>query len=155
MATKKQLEEKKTTARQLYMNGLPQKEIAEKVGVSKPTVCKWVDEGKWANIRAGVQITRPELVNKALAAVNKLLDQIYESQDTEIILKLPDQLAKFASFISKLDKQTNVVSTIDVFIAFEKWVEHRAEFDKEITEDFICALRKYHNIYVQQSMNNK
>ncbi|MBP5315377.1 MAG: terminase [Muribaculaceae bacterium] len=154
MTTKKQLEEKKQLARQYYMQGALQNDIAEKVGVSRNTVCKWVDEGKWATIRAGVQITRPELVNKALGAVNQLLNQIYESNDPELICKLPDQLAKFASFIEKLDKQTNVVSTIDAFIAFEKWIEHRASYDKEITEDFLKALRKYHNIYVQQSLNN-
>ena len=153
MAKKQDLEEKKKLARQYYMQGSLQKDIAERVGVSHATICKWVDEGKWATIRAGVQITRPELVNKALGAVNKLLDKIYESNDPELICKLPDQLAKFASFIDKLDKQANVVSTIDVFIAFEKWVEHRATYDKEITEDFLKALHKYHNIYVQQSMD--
>lgn len=153
MATKKELEEKKSLARQYYMQGILQNDIAEKIGVSRNTVSRWVDTERWATIRAGVQITRPELVNKALGAVNKLLDQIYESNDPELVCKLPDQLAKFASFIDKLDKQANVVSTIDVFIAFEKWIEHRASFDPEITEDFINALRKYHNIYVQQGLS--
>lgn len=153
MSSRRELEEKKATARQYYMQGVLQNEIADRVGVSRTTICKWVDEGRWATIRAGVQITRPELVNKALGAVNKLLDQIYESQDPELICKLPDQLAKFASFIDKLDKQANIVSTIDVFIAFEKWIEHRAGFDPEITDEFLATLRKYHNIYVQTSMS--
>ncbi|MEG1998486.1 MAG: helix-turn-helix domain-containing protein [Bacteroidales bacterium] len=153
MATKKDIENKKTAARQYYMQGLLQNDIADKVGVSRNTISRWVESERWATIRAGVQITRPELVNKALTAVNKLLDQIYESNDPELICRLPDQLAKFASFIDKLDKQANVVSTIDVFIAFEKWIEHRASFDKEITDDFLNALRKYHNIYVQQGFS--
>ena len=152
MTTKKELEKKKLIARQYYMQGLLQKDIATKTGISRNTVARWIDTEHWATIRAGVQITRPELVNKALGAVNRLLDQIYESNDPELICRLPDQLAKFASFIDKLDKQANVVSTIDVFIAFEKWIEHRATFDKEITEDFLNALRKYHNIFVQESM---
>lgn len=151
--TKKELENKKQLARQYYMQGLLQNDIAAKVGVSKNTVCRWVDSERWATIRAGVQITRPELVNKALGAVNKLLDRIYESNDPELICRLPDQLAKFASFIDKLDKKANIVSTIDVFIAFEKWIEHRASFDSEITEEFLNALRKYHNIFVQESMS--
>lgn len=153
MKKKQELEEKKQLARQYYMQGSLQNDIAERIGVSRATVCKWVEDGKWATIRAGVQITRPELVNKALCAVNKLLDQIYESNDPELICKLPDQLAKFASFIEKLDKKASVVSTIDVFIAFEKWIEHRATYDKEITPEFLKALHKYHNIYVQQSMD--
>lgn len=150
----KEIEEKKALARQYYMNGMPQKEIAEKIGISKVSICQWVEKEHWATLRAGVQITRPELVNKALGAVNKLLDQIYESNDPELICRLPDQLAKFASFIEKLDKKANVVSTIDVFIAFEKWVEHRASYDSEITPEFMNALRKYHNIFVQESLSN-
>lgn len=151
--TKKEIEERKALARQYYMNGMTQKEIAEKTGISKPSICRWVETERWATVRAGVQITRPELVNKALGAVNKLLDQIYESNDPELICKLPDQLAKFASFIEKLDKKANVVSTIDVFIAFEKWIEHRASYDSEITHEFMNALRKYHNMFVQESLS--
>ena len=151
--TKKEIEERKALARQYYMNCMTQKEIAEKTGISKPSICRWVETERWATVRAGVQITRPELVNKALGAVNKLLDQIYESNDPELICKLPDQLAKFASFIEKLDKKANVVSTIDVFIAFEKWIEHRASYDSEITPEFMNALRKYHNMFVQESLS--
>jgi transcriptional regulator with XRE-family HTH domain len=149
----RELEQKKEIARIWYMQGLLQKEIAQKTGMTAQTISAWVEKGRWATIRAGVSITRPELVNKALGAVNKLLDQIYESQDPELICKLPDQLAKFASFIDKLDKQANVVSTIDVFIAFSKWIQHRASFDPEITPDFLNALNKYQDLYVKESMS--
>ncbi|MDR0677682.1 MAG: hypothetical protein LBF57_03355 [Holosporaceae bacterium] len=148
--TKKEIERKKELARLYYMQGMLQKEIAQKTETSEQTISKWVEIGRWATIRAGVNITRPELVNKALGAVNKLLDQIYQSQDPELICKLPDQLAKFASFIDKLDKQANIVSTIDVFIAFDKWIRHRASFDPEITPDFLRILDKYHNIYINE-----
>jgi DNA-binding XRE family transcriptional regulator len=152
MATKKELEQKKELARMYYMQGALQKEIAEKTGVSEKTVSAWVEAGRWATIRAGVNVTRPELVNKALGAVNKLLDQIYESQDPELLSTLPDQLAKFASFIDKLDKKANVVSTIDVFIAFSKWIRHRAEYDPEITPEFLRTLDKFQNLYINENM---
>jgi DNA-binding XRE family transcriptional regulator len=155
MATKKELEQKKEIARIYYMQGMLQKEIAAKVEVSEQTVSKWADDGRWASIRAGVNITRPELVNKALGAVNKLLDRIYESEDPELICTLPDQLAKFASFIDRLDKKANVVSAIDVFIAFSKWLRHRATFDPEITPEFLKALDKYQDMYINESISNK
>lgn len=146
------MNQKKDLARMYYMQGVTQKEIAGKVGVSEKTISAWVDAGRWATIRAGVNITRPELVNKALGAVNKLLDQIYESQDPELICKLPDQLAKFASFIDKLDKQANIVSVIDVFIAFSKWMQHRAAFDPEVTPDLLNAINKYQDLYIKENM---
>jgi DNA-binding XRE family transcriptional regulator len=152
MASKKELEQKKELARMYYMQGLLQKEIAVKVDVSEKTISVWVEAGRWATIRAGVSVTRPELVNKALGAVNKLLDQIYESQDPELLCTLPDQLAKFASFIDKLDKKANVVSVIDVFIAFSKWIRHRASFDPEITPEFLKALDKYQDMYINENM---
>lgn len=149
---KVEIEKKKEVARSAYMQGMLQKEIAAKVGVSEKTVSSWVESGRWATIRAGVHVTRPELVHKALDAVNRLLDQIYESQDVELMNKLPDQLAKYASFIDKLDKQANVVSAIDVFIAFSKWIRHRAQFDSEITPELIAAIEKYHDLYIKDSL---
>jgi transcriptional regulator with XRE-family HTH domain len=152
---RKEMGDKKELARMYYMQGILQKEIAFKLGVTEKTISEWVKSGGWATIRAGVNITRPELVNKALGAVNLLLDKIYESDDPELMNTLPDQLAKFASFIDKLDKKANVVSTIDVFIAFSKWIRHRAEFDPEITPEFLKALDKYQNIYINESMTKK
>lgn len=135
-----------------YMQGMLQKEIARKTEVSEQTVSRWVEDGRWATIRAGVSITRPELVNKALGAVNKLLDRIYESQDPELLCALPDQLAKFASFIDKLDKKASVVSVIDVFIAFSKWMRHRASFDPEVTPELLHALDRYQDMYINENM---
>jgi transcriptional regulator with XRE-family HTH domain len=149
---KKDIEKKKLQARELYMAGTPQKDIATRIGISATTISAWVNDERWATLRAGVQITRPELVNKALGAVNRLLDQIYESNDMDIVSKLPDQLAKFASFIDKLDKGANIVSVIDVFIAFSKWIQHRASFDPEITPEFIATLNRYHDMYIKEQM---
>lgn len=154
MATKKELQQKKELARMYYMNGETQKVIAGKVEVSEQTISAWVEKEGWAVRRAGVQVTRPELINKSLAALNKILDQVYESDDIEIISALPDKLAKFASAIEKLDKKANIVSTIDVFMAFSKWVQHRASFDPEITPDVIRIINKYQDIYITEHLSS-
>lgn len=150
MATKKELAQKKEVARMYYMNGETQKAIAEKVGVSEVTISAWVDKEGWAARRAGVNVTRPELINKSLAALNKILDQVYESDDIELVSALPDKLAKFASAIEKLDKKANIVSTIDVFMAFSKWIQYRASFDPEVTPELIHAINKYQDIYINE-----
>ncbi|NCB82986.1 MAG: terminase [Bacteroidia bacterium] len=149
-ATKKELEQKKELARMYYMNGDIQKVIAEKVGVSEQTISSWVDKEGWAARRAGVNVTRPELINKSLAALNKILDQVYESDDIEMISALPDKLSKFASAIEKLDKKANIVSTIDVFMAFSKWIQYRASFDPEVTPELIRAINKYQDLYINE-----
>ena len=155
MATKRKNETKKELARMYYMNGDTQKIIAQKVGVSEQTISAWVNDEGWAARRAGVNITRPELVNKALSALNRLLDQVYESDDIELVSALPDKLAKFASSIEKLDKQANIVDTIDVFMAFSKWIQYRATFDPEVTPELIRAINKYQDLYIGEHISKK
>jgi uncharacterized protein YjcR len=153
MATKKELDSKKELARMYYMQGDTQKAIAGKTGVSEQTIGKWAEKDAWAAKRAGMNITRPELVNKSLAALNKILDQVYESNDMELISALPDKLVKFAAAIERLDKKANIVSVMDAFMAFTKWIQQRTSFDREITPDFIRTLNKYQDMYVNEHIN--
>lgn len=46
-------EQKKDYARRLYLTeaGITQIEIAERVGMSKVTLCRWVKEGKWDELK--------------------------------------------------------------------------------------------------------
>ena len=57
------------------MQGEQQKIIADKTGVSAQTITKWVNDGGWQEQRAASNITRPELVNKLLLTINKLIEQ--------------------------------------------------------------------------------
>ena len=133
-----------------YMQGLTQKEIAGKVEASEQTLSRWVEEGKWAALRAGNNITRPELVNKALAALNMILDQVYQSKDVELIAALPDKLAKFASAIDKLDRKANIVGVIESFIAFSQWLQQRAADDGMLNPEILKAINHYQNIYINE-----
>jgi transcriptional regulator with XRE-family HTH domain len=153
MATKKELDSKKELARMYYMAGDTQKLIAEKTGISEQTIGKWATKDAWATRRAGMNITRPELVNKSLAALNKILDQVYESNDMELVSALPDKLVKFAAAIEKLDKKSNIVNVMDAFMSFTKWIQQRTSFDGEITPAFIRALNKYQDMYVNENLN--
>ena len=70
--------------------------------------------------RAAKSITRPELVNKLLLTIDKLIEQVNASEDANLIAGLGDKLAKLSSVIEKLDKKANVVDAIEVFMAFFK-----------------------------------
>ncbi len=150
---KKNYESLKEIAKSLYMSGMQQKEIADRIGVSAVTVNKWVNEGGWKEFRAAKNITRPELVNKLLVAINKLLDQVAESDDPVALAGLSDKLAKFASVIEKLDKKANVVDAIEVFMAFNKWIQYRQTFDSELTPELIKAINKYQDIYITEQIS--
>jgi len=152
MATKKELHQKKELARLYYMQGESQKSISGKTDVSEVTISKWVKAGGWEEKRAGVNITRPELVNKLLKTINTMIDSVYESNDAVLIGGLADKLSKFASVIEKLDKKANVVDAIEVFMAFNKWLEYRMSYDKEVTPELIKAINHYQDLYISESI---
>jgi transposase len=150
MSTKKQLEDKKGLARVLFMSGMAQNMIAEKVGTSKQTINRWVTENGWAEQRAAQNITRPELVNKLLKTIDTLLEQVNESKDPTLIAGVGDKLSKLASVIQKLDKKASVVDAIEVFMAFGKWLQHRASFDDELTPELLKAINRYQDRYISE-----
>ena len=155
MATKKEFEEKREYARLLFMQGETQKVIAEKVGVSTVTINKWVAENGWQEQRAAANITRPELVNKLLHTIDKLIEQVNESDDPEAMAGLGDKLAKLSTTIERLDKKASIVDVIEVFMAFSKWMQFRMSFDDEITPDLLKTINKYHDLYINELLQNK
>ena len=155
MATKKEFEEKREYARLLFMQGETQKVIAEKVGVSAMTINKWVAENGWQEQRAAANITRPELVNKLLHTIDKLIEQVNESDDPEAMAGLGDKLAKLSTTIERLDKKASIVDVIEVFMAFSKWMQFRMSFDDEITPELLKTINKYHDLYINELLQNK
>lgn len=150
---KKRVDKGKEYAYLLYMQGIPQVEIAVKTGISRITVSNWVKKGSWEAKRAGLNITRPELVNKLLQSVNSLLDAAIQNNNVTELAGLPDKLAKFASVIEKLDKKTNVVDAIEVFMAFNKWLQYRQSFDKEVTPELIKTINRLQDLYITESVS--
>lgn len=156
MATKKENEQKKELARLYFMQGEEQKSIAAKVGVSETTLSRWVTAGAWQEKRAGINITRPEIVNKNLVLIAKLLDKL-NGEDISLtdVGKIVDQISKLAAAIERIDKKANAVDAIEVFSAMNKWLESRLVWDKNITSDFMEKFTKYQELYVNELMNRK
>lgn len=148
-------EEKKEFARVLYMSGEQQNIIAEKVGVSKQTINRWVAEEAWDKRRAAQSVTRPEIVNNLLRAISNEVEKLNEERDAEKVARACDKLSKLAAAIEKLDKKASVVDAIEVFIAFGKWLQHRATNDEELTPELIKAINRYQDLYVSELLSTK
>ena len=132
---------------------MEQQEISEQLGVSRVTISKWCAAEGWKEARAAKNITRPELVNKLLLAIDNLIEQVNASGDPEAIGTLADKLSKLSSTIEKLDKKANVIDAIEVFMAFNRWLQYNAEFDPEITPELIKAINKYQNKFLMEKMS--
>lgn len=153
--TKAETEKKKSLARSLYLAGMEQNEIAEKVEVSRVTISKWCNADGWKEARAAKNVTRPELVNKLLLTIDKLITEVNESENPSLIAGLGDKLAKLSSVIEKLDKKANVVDAIEVFMAFSKWLEYRATIDPSVTPELIKTINKFQDMYLTEQMGIK
>ena len=150
---KAQTERKKTLARSLYLAGNEISDIAQQVQVTRQTVSKWAADGRWKEARAAKNISRPELVNKLLLAIDNLIAQVNQSGDPEAIGTLADKLSKLSATIEKLDKKANVIDAIEVFMAFNRWLQYNAEFDPEITPELVKAINKYQNKFLMEKMS--
>lgn len=151
---KSETEKRKSLARALYLSGMEQQEIAEKVEVSRVTISKWAQAGGWKEARAAKSITRPELVNKLLLTIDTLITQVNASDDPSLIAGLGDKLAKLSAVIEKLDRKANVVDAIEVFMAFSKWIEYRSSIDPELTPELIRAINRYQDLYITEQMTS-
>ena len=153
--TKAEIEKKKSLARSLFLSGMEQTEIAEKVDVSRVTISKWCTSEGWKEARAAKNVTRPELVNKLLLTIDTLITQVNSSDDPTLIAGLGDKLAKLSAVIEKLDKKANVVDAIEVFMAFSKWIEYRSTIDPDVTPELVKAINKYQDLYKTEQMGIK
>ena len=150
----KETEKKKSLARSLYLSGMEQNEIADKVDVSRITISRWANTEGWKEARAAKNISRPELVNKLLVTIDGLIENVNKSDDPALIGSLADKLSKLSATIEKLDKKANVIDAIEVFMAFNRWIQDQASYDPEITPELIKAMNKYQNKFLMERMQN-
>lgn len=150
----KETEKKKSLARSLYLSGMEQNEIAEKVDVSRITISRWVNNEGWKEARAAKNISRPELVNKLLLTIDGMIENVNKSNDPTLVGSLADKLSKLSSTIEKLDKKANIIDAIEVFMAFNRWIQDQASYDPEITPELIKAINKYQNKFLMERMQN-
>ena len=147
MSKPKSLEQtqRQELARMYFMQGMKQKEIADKVGVSRNTICAWIRDGKWDTVRAAKTVTRSELVKKMLQD----LDDKLTSGDWTA-----DEIIKVASAIEKLDKQTNIVTIIEVFTSFNQWLVSRMQVDSELTPEVVKIINTYQDKFISEKLGN-
>ena len=147
MSKQKTLEQtqRQELARMYFMQGMKQKEIADKVGVSRNTICAWIRDGKWDTVRAAKTVTRSGLVKKMLQDLDEKLTSGNWTAD---------DIVKVAAAIEKLDKQTNIVTIIEVFTSFNQWLVSRMQVDSELTPEVVKIINTYQDKFISEKLSN-
>lgn len=130
----------------LYMQKIPQKEIAERVGVSQQTLVKWKDEGAWEYKRVAKTVSRDNIINKVLLRLNEMLDNADEFN--------ADEFSKAANQLSKLKQGCTVDDIADILSKFGDWVIEQSASDKTITTGFVQQLTRLQDKYLLNRINN-
>ena len=92
---------------------LTQAEVAERVGVSKQTLCKWVKTEKWEELKTSVSLTREEqLANlyRQVAEINKAIagreegERFATSKEADTINKLAGKRDRHRRYHQRLQR---------------------------------------------------
>ena len=135
-------EQKKDYARQLYLNdsSITQAEIAEKVGVSKVTICKWVKEGKWEELQTSLLVGKEEQLARLYKQLKRLNDAIEERDEGKDFAgsKDADAILKITAAIRNLETETNIAEKMATGKEFLSFVRKTSGLDtsKEVARLF-------------------
>lgn len=123
----------------LYMAKVPQKDIAERVGVTEKTITTWKTTEGWEAKRGAKAISMDELVRKALLRINELLDQEEFNADG------------FSKAVNQLKALKTGITVDDLITALMDFQNHLIEnrIAENLTEEFIKQHVKLQDAYIQ------
>lgn len=125
MATELSIAQKKEYASVLYLkDNLTQQEIADKVGVSRQTLSKWIKAEKWEERKVGVTLTREEQIanlHRQVAEINKVIMEREAGKRFSTPAEA-DTLGKLAAAIRKMESDVGIADIISVGMRFINWL---------------------------------
>lgn len=123
--------QKRDYAQHLYLSepNILQKELAERVGVSKNTISRWIVEGKWEELRTSVVTTKATQLSRLYNHLRELNDSVDARPEGERYInnKDADTLTKLTAAIRNLETETNIGDKIEVGKEFLTYVRKAAD----------------------------
>ena len=125
-------EQKKALARDLYLLGsYTYEEIATKVGTQRQTISRWAKAGGWEDLKAGMSVTREEILKRLYQKLNNINAIILEREPNERFAnsKEADAMAKLSATIKNMEVDVGISDIISVGMRFGEWLR-RVDLDK-------------------------
>lgn len=119
--------QKKEWAKHLYMKeNLTQQEIAERAGVSRTSLSKWIKDGKWEELKVGLTLTKDMQIQnlyRQIAEINTAIStREPESGPRFATPSEADTIGKLSAAIKKLEGDIGIADYVAVGIKFVEWV---------------------------------
>ncbi|WP_418968360.1 DUF1804 family protein [Alistipes putredinis] len=129
-------QQQKEFARTLYLReNLTQAEIAERVGVSRQTVIRWMGAEKWDELKASISMTAEEQIRNLQRQVIEINNSILnrESGNRYANAKEADTIVKLTTAINKLQTEAGIHEIVGVGAAFIDFIR---PIDLEKAQEF-------------------
>lgn len=128
----------KQTAQTLYLEGMAQKEIAQKLHLSEQTISKWKIAGQWDQLKESIAVSRDEIVKKLYQQLNTLLSDHPVNAD---------HVSKINKAIREIKNQLNVSDYITCFMHFNQYLSSsgmlkEAQLLNSLQQQFIQTIIK-------------
>lgn len=131
-------------ARRLYMDKVPMKEIAKRVGTTPQTLSAWKRRGAWQEHRTAELLSPRRLYRKLLTQLDSLIEMGAPADTADAISKICKQ-------IKELQHETTVDDIISVLSGFGDWLIQRGK-ELGTDTDFVQELTRLQDIYVQECL---
>ena len=144
-------QQQKEFARTLYLReNLTQAEIAERVGVSRQTVIRWVGAEKWDELKASISMTAEEQIRNLQRQVIEINNSILnrESGNRYANAKEADTIVKLTTAINKLQTEAGIHEIVGVGAAFIDFIR---PIDLEKAQEFT----RLFNAFIKAKMTKR
>lgn len=114
-------QQRKDYAKTLYLGErLTQEEIAERVGVTRATINRWINAESWEQLRTSLTITKEEQIKNVYQQIKNLNDTILSREEGKRFATASeaDTLAKYAAIVNKLETDVGLADVVTVFRKF-------------------------------------
>lgn len=128
--------QKRDFARTLYLKeNLTQQEIADRVGVSRQSLSRWIKDDKWEEMKASLTLTREQQIASLHRQVQELNNTILSREEGLRFATSAeaDTITKLATAIKKLETDTGLSDIISVGVRF---LDYLRPIDPEKTREF-------------------
>jgi transposase len=129
---------------------LDQKIIAKKVGVSEPTISKWVNEFNWKSLRNRLLVGKEEILNGLYEEMQEMQEFIKAKKTGERFSdsKMADAKLKITASIRNLETDLAIADLVESGIRFIKFLQQAG------TIEDVVKFSDYWNGFLQQSMKS-
>jgi transcriptional regulator with XRE-family HTH domain len=120
------ISEKKDWAKLLYTReGLTQKEIASRVGVSAVTVCNWVKKENWDLLKQSLLVTKDQQLRRLYLQLDELNTKIMSrpSGDRFPDSKEADTINKLTGSIRTMETEASIADIVEVSKRLLGWLQ--------------------------------